>query len=246
MKKRMNSFTRRDEFKNRLSSFLFEEGNLSLETISSIKSSVFLIQTDKKENLVLKRHNRKENVNLQWDFFDEIGESNAISFKKYPNGRKIISRNNYYWTITPYIQGEKLNYKLAADRLEAVKTLKKFHHKAKDIHIHNSAAGDDLFTRWYQRLLLFKKTASIFKEYGFENLYKDIVQTTVILLRLMTQFPLKSYEMAAKGKVCGHMGMLLHITFYETGEQMSLILIYCSVRHSCMITFNWGNVFYLM
>lgn len=195
----MNRFKQGDEFRYRLSSFLSEEGNLlPLERMSFINASVFLIQTVDNEKLILKRHSKKDNVNLQWHFFEQIGESNAVPFKRYPNGRKIISRNNYYWTITPFIKGEKLNYNLAADRLEAVKALKEFHHSAKNIHIHNGSTGDYMFTKWYQRLLLFKKTVSIFKEYGFENLYKDIVQTTVILLRLMTQFPLKSYEMAAK------------------------------------------------
>ncbi|UJL44957.1 hypothetical protein KFZ58_11025 [Virgibacillus sp. NKC19-16] len=197
----MNSFKQGDEFKYRLSSFLSQEGKLlPLDRISFINSSVILIQTVEKEKFVLKRHQKKENVNLQWDFFDELDESNAVPFKRYPNGRKIISRNNYYWTITPFIQGEKLNYNLEADRLNAVKVLKEFHHKAKNIHISSATPEDYLFSRWYQRLLLFKKTASIFKECGFENLYKDIVQTTVIQLRLITEFPWESYELAAKKK----------------------------------------------
>ncbi|WP_373892923.1 phosphotransferase [Virgibacillus natechei] len=197
----MNRFKQGDEFRYRLSSFLSEEGNLlPLERMSFIKASVFLIQTVDNEKLILKRHSKKDNVNLQWHFFEQIGESNAVPFKRYPNGRKIISRNNYYWTITPFIKGEKLNYNLAADRLEAVKALKEFHHSAKNIHINNGSTGDYLFTKWYQRLLLFKKTASIFKEFGFENLYKDIVQTTVIHLRHLTEFPWKSFELAAESK----------------------------------------------
>lgn len=93
----MNSFKQGDEFKYRLSSFLSEEGKLlPLERMSFINSSVYLIQTVEKEKLVLKRHNKKENVNLQWDFFNEMGESNALPFKRYPNGRKIIRKNNYY------------------------------------------------------------------------------------------------------------------------------------------------------
>ncbi|MBY7143267.1 hypothetical protein KFZ56_09385 [Virgibacillus sp. NKC19-3] len=197
----MNSSKQGDEFKYRLSSFLSKEGKmLPLEKISFINSSVFLIQTVENEKLILKKHNKQENVNLQWDFFDEIDKSNVVPFKRYPNGRKIISRNNKYWTITPFIEGEKLNYNLAADRLEAVKALKNFHYSAKNIHITNVPRGDYLFMQWYQRFLLFKKTAPIFKKHGFENLYKDIVQLTTIHLRLIRQFPWESYELAAKRK----------------------------------------------
>ncbi|MBP1968787.1 hypothetical protein J2Z83_000881 [Virgibacillus natechei] len=194
------NLTQRDEVKDRLSSFLFKEGGLSIHDLFCINFTVFYIQTTDGEEFLLKRHNKKDSVEQQWDFFTGIGKSNVIPFQGYPNGRKIISMNNYYWTISPFIQGKKLDYNSTEDRKQVVTSLQEFHYRAQGIHLEKPLTKELLFIRWYQRLLLFKKTSSIFKENGFENLYKDIVQTTVTHLRFVTQFPWEEYERKAKNQ----------------------------------------------
>lgn len=185
----MNKIGKRDEFNDRLSSFLFKKGNLEFNEISIIKPHVFYLKTINGDKLILKKHRKKENVEQQWDFFGQLDKSNVVPFTSYPNGQKIISTNNYHWTITPYIRGDKLNYERSDDRDTAVKTLQNFHDRASHIFVSHPIVKDNMFIRWYQRLLSFKKTESLFKERGFEPLYKDIVEMTMIHLQLMAQFP---------------------------------------------------------
>lgn len=185
----MNKIGKRDEFNDRLSSFLFKKGNLEFNEISIIKPHVFYIKTITGDKLILKKHRKKENVVQQWDFFEQLNESNVVPFISYPNGQKIISTKNYYWTITPYIRGDKLNYERSDDRDTAVKSLQNFHDRASHIYVAHPIEKDNIFIRWYHRLLSFKKTEAIFKEHDFEPLYKDIVEMTLLHLQLMAHFP---------------------------------------------------------
>ncbi|MEC5422055.1 hypothetical protein QGM71_00930 [Virgibacillus sp. C22-A2] len=196
----MSSTDQRDEFKNRLSSFLFQEGELEVKKISVIKPYVCYLKTVENEALILKGHRIKENVEQQWEFLNALADSNCVGFTRYPNGRKFITRKNYHWTLAPYIKGEKLNYNFPQDRTKAVRALKSFHKYARNIVVSRPLSKDIFYIRWNKRLLSFKKTEYLFNENGFENLYKDIVQTTVVQLKLAMQFPWKRYEYEARRK----------------------------------------------
>ncbi|OZU89837.1 hypothetical protein CIL03_01480 [Virgibacillus indicus] len=195
----MNENKRRDEL-YRLSSFLYQEGKLEVDKISFIKPNVFRVATIKGENLVLKSHRRKDVMEQQWAFFERMNYSNAVSFKYFPNEKMFIADKNNYWTIAPYIRGEKLNYNRKTDRQKAVEALKNFHSKATGIYIQQPVYRELFIIRWIQRLSLFKKTEHLFAENGFKSLYKDIVQTMETQLRYLEQFPWHFFEKEALQK----------------------------------------------
>lgn len=193
----MNNQIKRDEFNYRLSSFLYEKGKLESQKISMIKAHVFFLEAVNGDELIVKKHRNKENVDQQWHFFDAVDESQIVPFINFPNGQKVISSNHSSWTISPYIQGDKLYYKRSDDRKEAIRTLQKFHNSASNISVAKPIIKDSMFIRWYRRLLNFKKTEMIFKEHGFMNLYKDIVQMTIAHFRFAAKFPWESKEKSA-------------------------------------------------
>ncbi|WP_077357908.1 hypothetical protein [Virgibacillus halodenitrificans] len=175
----MNNKKERDEIVNRLSSFLFEEGELEVYSAINIKKNVFKVTDTNGEKYIIKRHIRKKIVDQQWQFFDNFSNNPVIPFIAFPNSQKIIKKNNQIWTIAPYIKGEHLNYRFKHDRGSAVATLKKFHAQAENIYIEQPLIKNNVIIRWYKRLEEFKKTENIFAKYGLKNLHKDIVQTTV-------------------------------------------------------------------
>lgn len=167
---------------------------LAIRQLTTIKPHVFYLETNNKEELILKKHHKQENVRQQWDFFQKLPSSNAVRFIRFPNGKKAIFGYDTWWTIAPYVSGKKLYYKNAVDRTEAVKALKHFHHDAVSINITSPLKRENMLICWYWRLLAFKKTKDLFKENGFAHLYKDIVQMTSAQLKSATQFPWERYE----------------------------------------------------
>lgn len=194
MKRQVNKSIQRDEFYDRLSSFLLQKGMLESNEISTIKPHVFYLKTIAGNELILKKHSKQENVKQQWDFFEQMSKTDVVPFTRYPNGQKVISDVHAYWTIMPYITGDKLYYKYAADRTEAVRTLQCFHSQAANIYVAEPIKKENIFIRWYWRLLAFKKTKSLFEENGFMSLYHDIVKITIMHLQFITQFPWEQYE----------------------------------------------------
>ncbi|WP_176555824.1 phosphotransferase [Virgibacillus ndiopensis] len=197
----MNSNSRRDELKiNRLSSFLYQEGKVNVANIVPIKANVFLVKTSDGNKVILKKHRKKEDVDQQWDFFDKLSTSIVIPFRRFPNGKKILISNGYYWTIAPFIEGTKLNYAINDDRKACLATLRAFHERAEDIRVTNPLRRKLFYKRWYKRLQSFKNTRDYFLNYGFENLFKDIVQTTETQLRLVSELPWERLERKAEEK----------------------------------------------
>src|SRR5699024_814152 len=91
-KMKMNKAGRRDDFcKNRLSSFLKTEGDLTVSDISFIKKNVFFMKTLDGEPLILKMHSKKAVVKQQWDFFSRLKTDVIIPFQKFPNGKKLLA-----------------------------------------------------------------------------------------------------------------------------------------------------------
>ncbi|MFD2046206.1 phosphotransferase [Ornithinibacillus salinisoli] len=190
---------RDDKDIDRLSSFLYWEGNFRLKELKPIKNDVLLITSDNLERYILKRHSNKKNITQQWEFFSKINAEMITPFVRFPNGRKIISdENHFYWTLTPFIQGRKLNYISPIDRKTAVQTLRNFHRNASEVFVENRVNKQLFYLRWYNRLQTFKKTEYLFLKFGYENLYKDITKKTEQSIQLVATYPWKLIQRQAE------------------------------------------------
>lgn len=187
-----------DDQLDRLSSFLYLQGKLASVAIRPIKPRVYLLQISHNKGVILKRHGNKRNVEQQWHFFSRIRSPAIVPFIRFPNGEKMLEGIGSYWTIAPFIHGEKLDYGNAADRAIAVDTLKKFHRKARTIRISNPIKKDPFYIRWFHRLAAFEKTDFIFAEIGLKHLFLDIVRTTRVQLKLLPDLPWNELEQDAQ------------------------------------------------
>lgn len=214
---------REDEYKHRLSSFLFKKGNLRITQISRIKSNVFVAVNTNQEKFIVKGHYRKERLTQQWDFFEQFTGSSAVPFILFPNGEKMITGFQYHWVISKYIKGKKLDYQYTADRMQALRLLRTFHSEATGVFTTDMDKKDDLFKRWQRRLLSLNQTEYIFKSHRFPKLHKELKNVTAEQLNRLTAFPWEREELRAKklgkwvhGDVAGH-------NFIETKSNVYLI-----------------------
>lgn len=199
----VNNFKKRDEiYTNRLSSFLLHDGGLNIASVSAVKPNVFYIVTVAEEAFILKKHYKWTIVKQQWDFFEQLKNTAIIPFHYYPNGKKIISQDHNYWTISPFIKGDKLQYKHKKDRDRAVSTLHQFHDNARGIHVSLPVSKDLFFVRWARRLQSFKKTEQFFKENGFTALYNAIVKSMHFYLKQVKKLSWEKEEKEAQD--CGY------------------------------------------
>ncbi|MFA1822555.1 hypothetical protein ACDX78_20725 [Virgibacillus oceani] len=223
----------RDEFINRLYSFLLKEGGISISQASRIKSHVLCIKTINNKKYILKKHKNKEILYQQWEFFKATDNGVLIPFHPFPNGRGFLTYKDSYYTISPYVEGKKLNYKFSEDRKAAVATVKKFHRKARNIYIKRPVNKKPFFIKWYDRLLAFKQTEALFNKYGFDYLYRDIVKTTGVQLRLLSGFPWDKLERDAKWN--GHWvhGDVASHNFIKSAQNTFMIdfdLLHCTTQ----------------
>lgn len=197
--RKVSSFIQGDEMNyDRLSSFLYKNGMLDTRDMNSINRNVFYIKTFNDKSFILKKHRNKTRMEQQWSFFEQIKSPDIIPFEHFPNQKKFIYDKSYYWTISPYIRGKKLNYLVDKDRIESLETLKKFHGQASGINVLNRLKKDIFYLRWYKRLQTFKKTYYIFEDYHFKSLFEDIVQTTEKQLQIVSEIPWNRLEQKAK------------------------------------------------
>ncbi|MBT2215139.1 phosphotransferase [Virgibacillus dakarensis] len=198
----MNKLNQGDEMRiDRFSSFLYQKGRLDCTEMKPVKSHVFRIKTPKEEEYILKKHAKPKILEQQWDFFEQLPASVVVPFVRFPNGRKYIKHNQYFWTLAPFIDGDKLNYATADDRQAALVTLRQFHQDAKSITVQNPIKQQLFYIRWSRRLSTFKKTEHHFLKYGFETLFRDIVRTTKLHLELVSQLPWREIEQRAEEKM---------------------------------------------
>lgn len=224
---------RRDELTNRLSSFLWKEGKLNIKKVSGIKAHVLLMETQNNQKYILKRHKNREVLLQQWDFFKSIHNEFVIPFYPFPNGREFLSYRNNYFTIAPYTEGEKLNYKSAEDRKAAVYTIKNFHREARNIYLKRPVTRKHFLVKWHDRLLAFKQTEDLFYKHGFDFLFKDIVQTTAFQLQLLSQFPWKLLENRAQRNGTWVHGDVASHNLIQTAKQTFIIdfdLLHCTAQ----------------
>lgn len=196
---KVSSFIQGDEMNfDHLASFLSENGKLNIRSMASINRNVFYLKAFNGKAFILKRHHKKTRMEQQWNFFEQIKSPDIISFEHFPNQKKFIYDGSDYWTISPYVRGKKLNYLVEKDRTESLQTLRIFHEQAKGINVLNPLKKDTFYLRWYKRLQLFKETDYVFREYHFDSLFEDIVQTTEQQLQIVSGFGWDRIERQAK------------------------------------------------
>jgi hypothetical protein len=185
-----NHLGRDDQRINRLSSFLYWEGNLEVDKIHPIKQNIYYIDDNYGDKYVLKGHSNQMNMKQQWEFFERSKSRYIVPFVRFPNGKKeITTGTNYYWTISPYVSGRKLNYEVAEDRRKAVKAIQRFHKESNQIFVKNIVKKPLFYKRWNARLHKFMETEPVFRKYGYFSLYEDIVLTMEKYLEIVSNYP---------------------------------------------------------
>jgi len=195
----VSDFKQRDDVSmDRLSSFLQKKGMLKTDYIDRIRKNVFYLETNHDNKLILKRHHNIRRVEQQWRFFEQQTTSFIVSFQRYPNQKQILAGNGQYWTISPYIPGQKLNYKTHEDRKASLQTLRTFHDETKGIKLPRPLQKERFYMRSYKRLQHFQKTEPVFWKCGLMSLFTDIVQTTENQLQNVSLFPWAEWEERAR------------------------------------------------
>ncbi|WP_339214517.1 phosphotransferase [Ornithinibacillus sp. FSL M8-0202] len=191
--------SRDDQRINRLSSFLYWEGRIEARKIHPIKRNIYLIETNSGDKYVLKGHSNVINLKQQWEFFERVQSKEIVPFVRYPNGKKEISTGtNYYWTISPYVSGRKLNYQVESDRQKAVSTLKLFHATANQIYVKNMVRKQLFVKRWHARLMKFIETEQLFEKYRYLYLFQDITMSMKHYLEKVSNYPWNKEQLMAE------------------------------------------------
>ncbi|WP_170287601.1 phosphotransferase [Aquibacillus halophilus] len=184
---------RDDSNKNRLCSFLYNQGGLTVNKLSPIKDNVFYLKSDNDE-YILKNNKFSSSIEQQWNFFEKLTFNQSNKFTCFPNGSQIIEGFGVFWTLSPYISGQSLQYRLHSDREDALITLRKFHKEATDIKIENPKIKTPIYVKWYNRLEKLHQTRHIMEQFGFLYLYEDILRTTKSRLKVLANLDWHSIE----------------------------------------------------
>ncbi|WP_234982545.1 phosphotransferase [Ornithinibacillus halophilus] len=187
----------RERHYQRLSSFLYWQGELEVGKMTNIKQDVFLIETHNGKKYILKRHHKMKTVTQQWEFFQKVNSQHLTPFLSFPNNKEILIGENGYWTISPYRNGRKLYYSNPDDRLKALRTIQDFHKEATSIYVNQPIKRKLFYERWYNRLQRFKQTESLFTSYGYPNLFKDISRHTEYYIIQISKYPWQQYQKQA-------------------------------------------------
>ncbi|GAB4073312.1 hypothetical protein GCM10028778_08470 [Barrientosiimonas marina] len=182
---------------NRLSSFLYQEGEVKPASLLQIQKHVYHLKTVSHEHFLLKRHSQKLRMEQQWAFFVRQSSSVVISFQMFPNKRRYLYDGHYYWTLSPFIAGRKLNYRTEADRKVALQTIRQFHKDTKGVKLSYPRRPEIFYERWSKRLYRFQTTEMIFHKYGYETLFYDIVRTAKMYLQLIRTLDWETGEIDA-------------------------------------------------
>lgn len=212
MNQQVNRNNKRDEKRiDRLSSFLYQKGKLDCKTIQPVKSHVFHVMVQNGTHYILKKHANLDVLEQQWRFFDQMQSLVVVSFERFPNRKRYIKHNGYFWTIAPFIEGEKLHYAYEQDRRRSVRALQRFHQDARTVTIKHPLKRRLFYLRWADRLKAFRETESYFFNHGFATLFRDIVKQTENHLYNVAQLPWSRMEWEARkkgewvhGDVAGH------------------------------------------
>ncbi|WP_186576286.1 phosphotransferase [Aquibacillus kalidii] len=206
--------------KNRLSSFLWTEAGVNTNWIKPIKTTVFLIQTNAGSKYILKGKKTKEIIDQQWAFFEQYQDRKVIQYSRFPNNKKVIEGFGYYWTWTPYMKGEALNYDSSVDREDAFNSLQHFHDCAKGIKVDDPLLlKPPLYMKGITRLSKLDKTKSIFEKNGFSELYSDLNSLIQNQLEIFTNLDWYQIEKNAVDNNSWIHGDVAAHNFIRTDEQ---------------------------
>jgi hypothetical protein len=226
-----NQLSRDDQQFNRLSSFLYWEGNLEAKKIHPIKRNIYYIEDASGEKYVLKGHSNTSNMRQQWEFFDRIQSRNVVPFVRYPNGKKeITTGTNYSWTISPYVSGRKLNYQTVEDRKRVMILLKKFHAEANQIFVRKLLRKQPFYKRWHARLYRFLETEQIFERNGYLTLFNDISYMMKKYLEIVESYSWYKDQLDAERKGLWVHGDVASHNFIQNGKtyMIDFDLLHCT------------------
>ncbi|WP_226037025.1 phosphotransferase [Aquibacillus saliphilus] len=188
---------RDDSNQSRLYSFLYNKGGLTVSRLSSLKDNVFYLKNENGNEYVLKSNKFSSSIEQQWNFFIEHEFDFSNKFIYFPSGCKVLSGFGSYWTLSPYINGNLLQFNKDRDRHDALITLRKFHKSATGVKIENPQMKSPIYLKGYNRLGKLYQTKHLMEQLGFLRLYEDIVQTTKSRLRKFSEFDWHKIEKKA-------------------------------------------------
>lgn len=187
----MNRSGRDDSVKNRLASFLNEEGDLKIIAIKIVKYPIFKVIASTSEVFIVKGYKQFPIFKKQWDFFSEINKSFITSFIPFPNKKHFLKGFGYYWTLQTYIDGKKLDYQKENDRIAAWQTLREFHTCTSGIQICSDIKKMNLMEKWLKRLGKWRQTKNIFEKIGKLSLYYELEK---VMLERMELYQLENVQ----------------------------------------------------
>ncbi|WP_407269580.1 phosphotransferase [Radiobacillus sp. PE A8.2] len=179
-------YSRDDSFIDRLASFFKESGWLNINFVKPIKNHVLYTVTEDGNAYILKGYRSKRILEQQWQFF-EVVDRTSYTFIRFPNGSQYIKGYGFYWTMSPYIKGESLDYSVEEDRIAAVETIANFHHSSAGVVLDHPRLNPPLYLKWKSRIGRLEATELILKKHGYTALYQDIVTVMNMLLERFSQ-----------------------------------------------------------
>lgn len=164
---------RDDSILNRLTTFLKETTTLSADRIEQIKPLVFIL-TVNNEKYIVKGYINVTTIVKQWQLFEKLHYPAIIPFIRFPNRRKYIYWEGYYWTLQPFCTSSKLDYRYAEDRVKAAQLLHQFHQITKGMELTAAPYVPNLIAKWSSRLKRWQQLKAIFIQFEHLSLFQEI------------------------------------------------------------------------
>nr|WP_302328509.1 phosphotransferase [Salirhabdus salicampi] len=104
------------------------------------------------------------------------------------------------WCLTPWVEGKSLSFKEEKNRDFAVRTLTTFHRDVQGIVVPTYRKPITFSKKMEKRLRQFIKTKALFHDYGYLDLYEQIVKHSHVILEQMEQLNWHRLESIARKK----------------------------------------------
>ncbi|CQR46965.1 Phosphotransferase enzyme family protein [Paraliobacillus sp. PM-2] len=170
----MNNHKRDDSVLNRLTTFLNNNADLSIQSIKLIKPPIYLVTNHLNQQFILKGYKKLETIDKQWQLFDRVDQDFIIRFCPFPNKKRYLKWGGYYWTLQKYYPARKLDYHKKKDRKRAWRVMKQFHHATTGLTIPNESCSTAFVPKCKSRLNKWQQSKEIMDHLGYQKLYQEI------------------------------------------------------------------------
>lgn len=220
-KMKKTNHNERDDFAIRLFIFLLHEKGLVVRDLYPLKINLYVLKL-KGGYKVIKGFRAKRKLLFQFEFTQKLSE--PYQFETFPNGDCYVVWNNYYWALTPFIFGNKVNFTLSSDQIDTFQALRNFHHQAAGIQMKDVAPNIRRLLPYYEfRFQNFMQVQEYLPNHRL-YMFEQIKQWGMYALVKLSEEPLEKMEKQAVLNWQWIHGDVAHHNFIRTKENGIVII----------------------